>query len=231
MMHTPIPKLESPGTYTKARFTDSPLVRLEPDRHIEIRMQYPTKRMKHAEPECLVRKEIPDMLHKAAKYLPPGYRFCVWDAWRPFALQQELYDACAERIIRQFGLQDAPEEEQKDAVLDFVSEPLPDEFCPPVHTTGGAIDLTVLDNRGYPLDMGTGFDNFTDMAFTAYFEQTGPIQVRDNRRLLYHAMRLAGFTNLPSEWWHYDYGDRFWAYYQKQPAFYSGIFRKPGTQA
>ncbi len=35
-------------------------------------------------------------------------------------------------------------------------------------------------------------------------------QVRENRRLLYYAMIDAGFTNLPSEWWHYDYGDRFW---------------------
>lgn len=24
-------------------------------------------------------------------------------------------------------------------------------------------------------------------------------------------MTSVGFTNYPSEWWHYDYGDLFWA--------------------
>ena len=30
-------------------------------------------------------------------------------------------------------------------------------------------------------------------------------------------MIKAGFTNLPSEIWHYDYGNRAWAYYKKSP--------------
>ena len=32
----------------------------------------------------------------------------------------------------------------------------------------------------------------------------------------------SGFTNLPSEVWHYDYGNRAWGYYNKQPAIYQG---------
>ena len=40
---------------------------------------------------------------------------------------------------------------------------------------------------------------------------------------LYNAMIKAGFTNLPSEVWHYDYGNRAWAYYNKKPAIYKGI--------
>ena len=36
-------------------------------------------------------------------------------------------------------------------------------------------------------------------------------------------MIKAGFTNLPSEIWHYDYGNRAWAYYNKKPAIYKGI--------
>ena len=41
-----------------------------------------------------------------------------------------------------------------------------------------------------------------------------------------NVMTKAGFTNLPSEWWHYDYGDRFWAYYNKCSAIYEGVFTK-----
>jgi len=33
-----------------------------------------------------------------------------------------------------------------------------------------------------------------------------------------------GFSNLPSEWWHYEYGDKNWAYIQGKPAVYDGIF-------
>lgn len=33
----------------------------------------------------------------------------------------------------------------------------------------------------------------------------------------------AGFTNLPSEWWHYDYGTRFWGFFTGNQALYEGI--------
>ncbi|WP_445010846.1 M15 family metallopeptidase [Vreelandella stevensii] len=36
-------------------------------------------------------------------------------------------------------------------------------------------------------------------------------------RLLYDAMRQQGFTNLPSEWWHFDLGDQLWAHYGGHP--------------
>ena len=48
-------------------------------------------------------------------------------------------------------------------------------------------------------------------------------EVRDNRRLLYETMINAGFTNLPSEWWHYDYGTKFWGYFTGKKALYKGI--------
>ena len=37
-------------------------------------------------------------------------------------------------------------------------------------------------------------------------------------------MTSVGFTNLPSEWWHYDYGNANWAYYKKESPIYSGVF-------
>jgi len=68
------------------------------------------------------------------------------------------------------------------------------------------------------------------LTHTAAFEHTGSPAVRQNRRLLCHAMHQAGFENLPSEWWHFDYGDRFWAYYRNCPAMYAGVF-EVGEQA
>ncbi len=37
-------------------------------------------------------------------------------------------------------------------------------------------------------------------------------------------MLTADFTNLPSEWWHYDYGDRYWASFNRVPVMYGGVF-------
>ena len=46
-------------------------------------MLYPILHMDHAEEKCFVRKEMYERLVKAAGNLPDGYRFRIWDAWRP----------------------------------------------------------------------------------------------------------------------------------------------------
>ena len=73
--------------------------------------------------------------------------------------------------------------------------------------------------------MGTEFDSFSPVTSTNAFEKTNNEEIKNNRRILYNAMTKAGFTNLPSEWWHYDYKDRAWAYYKEKPAEYKGIFK------
>ena len=202
-------------------------VEIVSDDKIDVKMQYPIMGMKYAEESCLMRKEAAEKLYEAAANLPAGYRFRIWDAWRPFALQHELYEVNYDHIVREFHLENVSEEERRAVIRGFVSEPIPDRKQPPVHTTGGAIDLTILDENGNELDMGTGFDDFTEATRTDYFESgEGNAQVRDNRRLLYSLMTEAGFTNLSSEWCHYDYGDRFWAQNKELPAIYEGVFTK-----
>ena len=110
-------------------------------------------------------------------------------------------------------------------ISQYISKPTKDTENPPVHTTGGAVDVTIVNEIGQEIDMGTGFDDFSEKAHTYYFEQTTENNIVYNRRMLYNAMIAAGFTNLPSEWWHYDYGDKFWAYYNRKGALYNGIFR------
>lgn len=35
-------------------------------------------------------------------------------------------------------------------------------------------------------------------------------------------MLAQGFTNIPTEWWHFDYGNSNWAYFSEQPFAYYG---------
>ena len=223
-----IPRRDDPEVYEPADLSGSGFVKLEDDDRFEIRMQYPVLKMKNAEPECLVRKEVAKRLKDAADLLPKGYKFRIWDAWRPFALQKELYEVYSEDLIKIFSLDRLSPKERNAVIRKYVSDPVRDIYIPPVHTTGGAVDLTVTDENGTELDMGTGFDSFAPKTHTDFYEDKGlqadGSAIRDNRRLLYNIMTEAGFTNLPSEWWHFDYGDRFWAYYNDRPALYEGVF-------
>ena len=221
-----IPNVVAPERYENRRFIDSKFIEITSNKYFDVQMQYPLLGIDHAENQCFVREEVYDMLLKAAQALPEGFKFKLLDAWRPFALQHELYKVYSADIIRDFKLQGCTEEKRKAVIRKFVSEPIEDRDMPPVHTTGGAIDLTIQDADGIDLEMGTGFDAFTDKTSTAYFERDKNDMVRNNRRLLYHIMTGAGFTNLPSEWWHFDYGDHFWAFYNKKPAIYRGVFSK-----
>jgi len=225
-----IPDKPEPFVYLETSFIKSEFIELHSCDSFDIRMMYPELGMDNAEKGCFVRKEVFERLLKASENLPQGYRFRIWDTWRPFDLQFELFEKYSEKIIKDFGLEDQDSDIQHSVIISFVSRPVSDRNVPPVHTTGGAVDLTIIDPEGNELDMGSGFDEFSDRTYTTYYENNGADSqsemIRENRRMLYYAMIDAGFTNLPSEWWHYDYGDRFWAFYTEQPAFFKGVFTR-----
>lgn len=205
-------------------FKDEELVEIVNTDKIEIKMMYPILNMKNGFNKCLLRKTVANMLYKASDSLPNGYKFLIWDSWRPFALQKELFEVYSKDIIKIFHIEDMDKEEQIKFISQYVADPIKDEEYPPAHTTGGAIDLT-LTKDGKELDFGTGFDSFSDKTNTTWFENHNEDSViKDNRRFLYYTMINVGFTNLPSEWWHYEYGDQNYAKITGNKAIYKGIF-------
>ena len=172
------------------------------------------------------RESVVEMLVNAEKLLPKGYHFKIFDAYRPIAVQQFLWDYFRnKKAIENPNLSDV---EIYKLTAFCVSFPSYNVLEPSLHNTGGAVDLTVIDSDGNELDMGCEFDEFTNKAWTNHFEpgcHNGEINeiVRDNRRLLYNVMINVGFTNLPSEWWHFDYGDDKWAQLNNKTPLYSGI--------
>ena len=71
------------------------------------------------------------------------------------------------------------------------------------HNKGSAVDLTIIQlATGLELDLGTGFDNFTDSAHHSFMQL--PAEVLKNRQLLRSLMEHHGFTALETEWWHYS---------------------------
>ena len=223
-MNKPIPSLEEPKIVDKLKISHSRFVKVTDNEYLIVEMQYPLLNMDNAINDCYMREEVYERVIRAAKFLPKGYKFKIQDAYRPFALQKELYEKYKILLIERFNLQNLSEIEVDEFIKKFISLPKENRLIPPVHTTGGAVDLTIVDQNGNELDMGTGFDEFTEKTETDYFEKHDNVIVRDNRRLLYGVMIAAGFTNFPSEWWHYDFGDRFYAYYKNTEAQYEGVF-------
>ena len=224
MINKPIPFLDEPKIVEAINITHSPFIKVTDNEFLIIAMQYPLLNMKNAINDCYMRIEVYEKLKEASKLLPRGYKFKILDAYRPFALQKELYDLYKVELINKYHLENKSEEEVDDFIKRFISLPNHNSLLPPVHTTGGAIDLTIVDEDENELEMGTEFDEFSDKTLTAFYEKNGDTHIKTNRRMLYNIMISVGFTNLPSEWWHYDYLDRFYAYYNNKEASYEGIF-------
>ena len=220
-----IPNQKMIEPYGISNYIDEELVELTEDYGFIIDMQYPKMNFINSINKCLVRKEVLDRLLIAKRYLPKGITFKIWDGYRPMILQQDIYDRYSKDIIKQLHLEKLEKEKQDYVIAQYVSIPINTKELYPLHTTGGSIDLTLIDeNTKEEIDLGVKFDEFSCLSKSNAYEQKGMDKhIRQNRRILYNAMIKAGFTNLPSEIWHYDYGNRAWAFYGKKEAIYNSI--------
>ena len=131
------------------------------------------------------------LVQKALSRAYPGFKLLIYDALRPVSVQQKMWKALDTL---------APSERGK-----YVSNPKNLSM----HNMGAAIDLSITNAKGNPLDMGAGFDDFRPIAYPSLedsFLRTGqltPLQVK-NRKILRNAMQTQGFRQLPTEWWHYN---------------------------
>lgn len=121
----------------------------------------------------------------------PDLRLLVYDATRPRSVQWDLWNT----------LKHLPVDER----VKYVSNPRNGS----VHNYGCAVDLTLATKTGKPLDMGTKFDYFGELAYPEKEDQLlkqGKLTKKqvENRRLLRSVMRTAGFSSLKTEWWHFN---------------------------
>ena len=179
--------------------------------------------------ELYLRKSVATKLVEINQRLETlGVELYLFDAWRPQAIQRYFHDVWfPEWLVKR-----QPHLSGKalvDEVEKYWAAPTAGENSPSPHSTGGAVDLTLIfsDTR-QPLYMGGIFDDLTEDAWTDGFERREPVSMSDeearaNRRLLYWSMTEAGFANNPTEWWHYSWGDQLWArLYGQSAAHYGG---------
>lgn len=152
-----------------------------------------------------VREGVARMLAEAQRQLPPGYRIQLIEGYRPLDVQRALFLNACEQLRRRHP--DWSDEHLRECANAWVAAP--DIDAPPPHVTGGAVDLTLVDEQGEPVDM-TGPAGWTERTAPTGSPDV-PEAVHANRRLLCDALSAAGLTNYPGEWWHWSYGEPGWA--------------------
>ncbi|MCL6733575.1 M15 family metallopeptidase [Streptomyces neyagawaensis] len=153
-----------------------------------------------------LREGVAWRLARAARLLPDGLRLLVTEGYRPLSLQIEYFEAYAAEL--RLANPDWPEEYLREQTSRSLSPP---EIGP--HVAGAAVDLTLCTATGEELDMGTAVDASPEESDDACYTDAPHISeaARGNRRILSAALTTAGLVNYPTEWWHWSYGDRYWA--------------------
>lgn len=155
---------------------------------------------------ALVRVGLADRLVAARHALPLGVAIRVVEGHRPVAEQRAIIERySAEVCAAHPGV--SPDELHR-LVSRFVS---PVEVAP--HVAGAAADLTLVDACGDELDLGTPIDATPEQSDGRCFTAADGIgaDARAHRDLMARVLGGVGLVNYPTEWWHWSYGDRYWA--------------------
>ncbi len=162
-----------------------------------------------------MRKTVYDKLVEAQALLPDGMQFCLYEAYRSLNLQNQLFTTHYNDLKKLHPTW--PHAELFTETTKLVS-PVTNfdgsKNIPP-HSTGAAIDVYLLDKDGNAVDMGMHpkdwlLDHDGSLSLTA--SKTISEIAQKNRQSMNRALEQVGFVNYPTEYWHWSYGDRYWAY-------------------
>ncbi|MES2811110.1 MAG: M15 family metallopeptidase [Bacteroidota bacterium] len=128
---------------------------------------------------CYLRlKTVESLVAANKKFIRKGFRIKIFDCYRPLDVQKKMW-----AIIPN---------------ANYVANPTRGS----IHNRGGAVDITLVDDEGKELDMGTSFDFFGPESAHDYQEFSE--EILKNRKFLKKIMQRYGFESLNSEWWHYN---------------------------
>ncbi len=113
-----------------------------------------------------------------------GYGLLIWDAFRPQEAQYRLWEFCPDPV--------------------YVANPYAGHSS---HSNGGTVDITLVTPDGQPVEMPSGFDEFSALADRDYGDVSSA--AAEHARILERAMTEAGFVPYAGEWWHYADADAY----------------------
>jgi len=174
-----------------------------------------------------IRKTIYNKLIIAQNNLPKHLRLCLYEGYRNLKKQNSMFKTRFKQ--NRMLYKDWSFEEVFYETVKLVSPVfnIDGTLNVPPHSTGGAIDFYLIDYTGNHVDMGihpedAALDNDGSIILTN--SQLISDTAKKNRELMNDVMISAGFVNYLTEYWHWSYGDRYWAYHKGEDhAIYSSM--------
>lgn len=174
-----------------------------------------------------LRQGVVDRLLQAQQHLHdryPGWKIQIFDAYRPVVVQTFMVNYTFDQEVQSRGWQRdrltaSQETELWEQVHQFWAVPSLDPATPPPHSTGAAIDVTLVDDQGQAVDMGSPIDEISPRSYPDYFagaDSPTEQQFQEHRERLHWAMATAGFERHHKEWWHFSFGDQVWAWLRRE---------------
>ncbi len=170
-----------------------------------------------------LRETVLNYLIKAQEYLQeikPHWQIKIFDAYRPVEVQEFMVNYAFDELVKSrnlnlVSLTKIELENLWSEVYKMWALPTLDPQMPPPHSTGGAIDLTLVNQLGETVNMGGEIDEISEISYPNYYANSSNIQAQEyhqNRQLLKTIMTKANFKQHPFEWWHFSYGDQMYAW-------------------
>lgn len=177
-----------------------------------------------------MRKTVYDKLKQAQATLPDGLKFCLYEGYRSLDLQQKIFQERYDNLSRV-----NPKMTHEQIFIEstkFVSPVINldgSKNIPP-HSTGAAIDVYLIDQKGKVVDMGIHLDDtYNDLQGVRCKTDSQAIseKAKEYRKIMGKALQAVGFVNYPTEYWHWSYGDRYWAHQTNQKyAIYNSVLKE-----
>lgn len=154
-----------------------------------------------------LRRGVARRLVAAAARLPDELRLLLVEGYRPPAVQARYFSEHLDDLRAAH-----PGWTQQRLRTEASKHTAPPEVGP--HPCGAAVDVTLCTGDGEELELGTRVNATPEESDEACFTDASNISpvARRHRRVLSTALAAEGLVNYPPEWWHWSFGDRYWAY-------------------
>ncbi len=180
-----------------------------------------------------LRSQVLEALIEAQSYLQqeyPGWKIHIFDAYRPVAVQKFMVDYTLTSLLKEKALtleqlSSTQQENLWQQVYQIWAVASDDLATPPPHSTGAAVDITLVDDRGQLLDMGGEIDELSERSQPNHYANptdSNGKSYHQRRELLNQMMTRVGFLRHPGEWWHFSLGDQMWAWQSQTAIAYYG---------
>lgn len=154
--------------------------------------------------KAYLRKTVVKKICQAKQYLPKRTAFVIRDAWRPKHIQIILFY----RLVKKFSKEYPSWNKAK------IIKEVKKYVCPwqgkyaSGHMTGGAVDIRLI-RKGKKLPMNSSVLSYEENS--KFDQEKIPEHLKRNRQAMFRALKKVGFSNHPGEYWHWSYGDIYWA--------------------